>query len=72
MSNVFWHPRCHPRVDAAIDTVISGIRLSNLEEPLAGLGDTAWNELIVEAVSVELRQPASGLRIMLQRLRKVA
>jgi hypothetical protein len=52
--------------------VVSGIRRADLEGWLAKLGETEWNNLIVEAVKTELIQPRSGVATVLKLLRRAA
>jgi hypothetical protein len=72
MSNVVLHPSYYPRLNAAIDNVVSGIRRADLEKWLAPLGETEWNNVIVEAVKTELVQPSTGVATVLKLLRRAA
>jgi hypothetical protein len=72
MGNVVLHPEYYRRLNAAIDSVVSGIRRTALEKWLAKLGETEWNNLIVEAVKTELIQPRSGVTTILKILRRAA
>jgi hypothetical protein len=72
MGNVILHPKYYPRLNAAIDNVISGIRRADLEKWLARLGETEWNNVIGEAVKTELMQPRSGVATVLKMLRRAA
>jgi hypothetical protein len=72
MSNVVLHPSHYSRLNAAIDNVVSGIRRADLEKWLAHLGETEWNNVIVDAVKAGLIQPMSGVASVLKSLRRVA
>jgi hypothetical protein len=72
MHNRILHPSYHSRVNSAVDHVVESIRRAKLEERLARLGESEWNELIVEAVRTELAQPWSGVATVLKMLRRVA
>jgi hypothetical protein len=72
MGNVVLHPQYYSRLDSAIDSVVSGIRRADLKKWLAKLGETEWNDLIVEAVKTELIQPGSGMATVLKLLRRAA
>ena len=68
MNNVYLHPRHCPRFCSAVDRVVLGIRDASLESELCKLGESEWNQIIVEAVVTELRAPNTGLRTVVKRL----
>ena len=72
MSKVVLHPKYYPRLNTAIESVVSGIRRANLEEWLARLGETEWNNVIVEAVKTELMQPSMGVATVMKLLKRAA
>ena len=70
MSKVYLHPRHCGRFQAAVDNVVLGIRDANLVSELGKLGEAEWNQVIVDAVVTELRAPSTGLRAVVNRLRR--
>ena len=70
MSNVYLHPRYCGRFYSAVDNVVHGIRDANLEGELGQLGESEWDQIIVDAVVTELRAPRTGLRAVVKRLPK--
>ena len=70
MRKVLLHPAHCRRFHAAVDRVVLGIRDANLEAPLAELGEDQWKDAIVEAVVTELQAQSTGLRAVVNRLRR--